>query len=55
MTVTDVNIEVLSRLILHEIYSKYIKELRMRVASQTMELLVRILFIQFELSIFYVL
>ena len=42
MTVTDVNIELLTRLILHVIYSQYMKELSMSVASVTMELLGRI-------------
>ena len=41
MTVTDVNIELLTRLILHVIYSQYTKELSMSVASVTMELLGR--------------
>ena len=51
MTVTDVNIELLTRLILHMIYSQYMKELCMSVASVTMELLGRIFFILLELSI----
>ena len=42
-TVTDVNIELLIRLILYVTYSQYIKGLSMSVGSVTMELLVRIL------------
>ena len=43
MNITDVNIELLMRLILHVIYGKYMKELSMSVASVTIELLGRIL------------
>ena len=42
MTVTNVNIEVLTRVILYIIYSQYMKKLSMSVASVTMELLSRI-------------
>ena len=51
MIVTDVNIDLLIRLILHVIYSQYMKELSMSVASVTMELLGKIFFILLELSI----
>ena len=50
MTVTDVNIELLTRLILHVIYSQYMKELSMSVASVIIERLGRIFFIVLVLS-----
>ena len=42
MTVTNVDIELITRVILHVTYSQYIKELTMSVVSVTMELLGRI-------------
>ena len=43
MTVTNVNIELLTRVILHITYSQYMKEIGISVASVTNELLGRIL------------
>ena len=43
ITVTNANIKQLTKVILHVIYSQYMKELSMSVGSVTMELLVRIL------------
>ena len=42
MTETNVNVELLSRVVLHVVYSQYMKEQTMIVASVTMELLGRI-------------
>ena len=42
ISVTNVNIKLLTRVILYITYSQYMKDLSMSVASMTMELLGRI-------------